>query len=171
MSIAGANPRFNSITVDGIAQNDNFGLNGGGYPTQRSPLPLDALEQVTVDVAPFNAKISGFSGGVVNAVLKSGTNELQGGVFFEKFSDDFAGNPVDEQGVESELAAFESTTRGVSLFGPILEDTLFYAFSYEEFESPQTLEYGPAGGGALLSTRATVEELAEVVGIAKAFTA
>ncbi len=167
MTIAGSNPRFNSITVDGIAQNDNFGLNGGGYPTQRSPLPLDALSQITVDVAPFNTKVSGFSGGHVNAVLKSGTNDFSGSVFVEKFSDDLAGNPVDENGVESELAEFSSTTKGASLFGPIIKDKLFFALSYEGYESPQTLEFGPDGSSALLKTNATVEEMNDVIRVAQ----
>ena len=83
MTIAGMNPKFNSITVDGISQNDDFGLNGGGYPTQRSPIPFDALDQVTVDVAPFDASKSGFSGALINSVFKSGTNEFTGSVFFE----------------------------------------------------------------------------------------
>ncbi|PTB87932.1 hypothetical protein C9927_04870, partial [Pseudidiomarina aestuarii] len=52
--VAGNNPKYNSITVDGIGQNDDFGLNGNGYPTQRSPISIDAIEQITVDVVPFN---------------------------------------------------------------------------------------------------------------------
>ncbi|MDG1752673.1 MAG: carboxypeptidase-like regulatory domain-containing protein, partial [Thalassotalea sp.] len=67
LSVAGTNPRFNSISVDGIGQNDDFGLNANGYPTTRSPISLDALEQVTIDVTPFNAKDSGFQGAKINA--------------------------------------------------------------------------------------------------------
>ena len=83
LSIGGQNTRFNSITVDGIGQNDDFGLNAGGYPTQRSPISLDAIAQVSIDNSPFSSRVGGFSGGLVNAVTKSGTNEFHGSVFYE----------------------------------------------------------------------------------------
>jgi hypothetical protein len=163
--IAGSNPRFNSITVDGIGQNDDFGLNSGGFPTQRSPLPLDSLDQITVDVAPFNAKVSGFSGGLVNAVFKSGTNELSGNVFYEFQSDSLAGTP-EFQGREFPIE-FEEEVFGASLGGAIIKDKLFFFASYESFDSPQTLEFGPAGSNAANTTDATLEEANEVARIAR----
>ena len=165
MTIAGSNPKYNSITVDGIGQNDDFGLNGGGYPTQRSPLPFDALEQVTVDVTPFDAKVSGFSGGLVNAVFKSGTNDLSGGVFWEKTSDSWAGTPT-TNGREVPVE-FEEKTYGMNLGGAFIEDTLFFFTSYEKYESPQTLEWGAAGSGAANETDATLEEYEAVRQIAQ----
>jgi hypothetical protein len=163
--IAGSNPRFNSITVDGISQNDDFGLNGGGYPTQRSPLPIDALDQVTVDVAPFNAKASGFSGGLVNAIFKSGTNDWTGSVFFETLSDSLAGSPRD--GRRDVPIEFEEETFGVSVGGPIIKDKLFVFASYEKYESPQTADWGAGGSGAANETDATVAEANEVISIAQ----
>lgn len=62
LSVAGTNPRFNSISVDGIAQNDDFGLNSNGYPTTRSPISLEAIDQISINTSPFNAKASGFQG-------------------------------------------------------------------------------------------------------------
>lgn len=166
IAIAGSNPKFNSITVDGISQNDDFGLNGGGYPTQRSPLPIDALDQVTVDVAPFNARVSGFSGGLVNAVFKSGTNEWTGSVFFEHLSDSTSGKPKNESGDKLDLQ-FEEESYGFSVGGPVLKDKLFIFASYEKFEAPQTLEWGPAGSGAPNETEATLAEVNEVIQIAQ----
>lgn len=162
--IAGSNPKFNSITVDGIGQNDDFGLNGGGYPTQRSPLPLDSLEQVTVDVAPFDAKVSGFSGGLVNAVFKSGTNEFHGNVFYERQSDSLAGTPKND-GEEFPLT-FSEDVFGGTLGGPIMQDKLFFFLSYEKYDSPQTPFYGPDGSGVANATIATLEEANEVIRIA-----
>ena len=79
LTIAGGNPRTNSITVDGIGQNDDFGLNYGGYPTQQPSISMDAIAQISVDVAPFSVPVkSGFAGGNINAVTKSGTNEFKG---------------------------------------------------------------------------------------------
>jgi hypothetical protein len=163
--IAGSNPKFNSITVDGISQNDDFGLNSGGYPTQRSPLPIDALDQVTVDVAPFNAKASGFSGGLVNAVFKSGTNEWTGSAFFERLSDATSGTPRDSR--TDVPIQFEEESYGASVGGPIIKDKLFIFASYEKFEAPQTAEFGAAGSGAPNETDATVAEANEVISIAQ----
>ena len=125
MTIAGSNPRTNSITIDGIPLNDDFGLNGNGYPTQRNPFPLDALDQVSVSVAPINAKSSGFTGGNVDAVFKSGTNELHGSVFYEKLSSDWAGTPKDSSGNDLELD-FEEKNYGASFGAPIIKDKLFF---------------------------------------------
>ena len=124
MTIAGSNPRTNSITVDGIPLNDDFGLNSGGYPTQRNPFPLDALDQVTVQVAPTNAKSSGFTGGNVDAVFKSGSNEVEGSVFFEKMTDSWAGTPtLDGEEVPLE---FDEENYGFSVGAPILQNKLFF---------------------------------------------
>ena len=78
---AGANPRFNSLTLDGVRMNDNFGLNRNGYPTERIPFSYDSIEQVAVELAPFDVQYGGFTACNINAVTKSGTNEIHGGVF------------------------------------------------------------------------------------------
>lgn len=145
LTIAGSNPRTNSITIDGIPLNDDFGLNNNGYPTQRNPFPLDALDQVTVSVAPSSAKSSGFTGGNVDAVFKSGTNEVHGKVFYEKMSDSWAGTPKNE-GKEIDID-FEEKNYGFSVGAPLIEDKLFIFGAYEKYKSPQVLEYGAGGSG------------------------
>jgi len=139
ITIAGSNPRFNSFTIDGISQNDDFGLNAGGYPTTRSPIPIDALEQVSIDYAPFDAKVSGFSGGLINAVFKSGTNEFHGNVFYEKLDSDW-GNTKQYNGADFEQD-FEEETWGFGVSGPIIKDKLFFSVFYESFEAPSTQEW------------------------------
>ena len=140
ISIAGSNPKFNSFTVDGISQDDDFGLNAGGYPTTRSPLPIDSLEQITIDIAPFDAKVSGFSGGLINAVFKSGSNEFHGNVFYEKLDSEWG----DTKQFDGEIfeQEFEEETWGFGVSGPIIEDKLFFSVFYENYESPRSLEYG-----------------------------
>ncbi|MCG9761711.1 MULTISPECIES: TonB-dependent receptor [Pseudoalteromonas] len=165
MTIAGSNPRTNSITVDGIPLNDDFGLNSGGYPTQRNPFPLDALDQVTVQVAPTNAKSSGFTGGNVDAVFKSGTNEITGSVFYEKMTDSWAGTPKNN-GKEVPLE-FEEENYGFSVGAPLIENKLFFFGAYEKYESPQSIEWGPAGSGiGANETKITQNDLAAVRKIA-----
>ena len=78
LEVAGVNNRYNTITVDGVRQSDDFGLNNNGYPTQRSPLSVDAIEAVSVLSAPFSVEYSFFRGSTINMVTKSGTNEFTG---------------------------------------------------------------------------------------------
>lgn len=91
LTIAGNNPRTNGLTVDGIGQNDDFGLNFGGYPTAQPPVALDAIEQISVDSSPFSAKRGNFGGGTINAVTKSGSNEFTFSGFYETSTPSLAG--------------------------------------------------------------------------------
>jgi len=72
---AGKNSRFNSLTVDGVRMNDSFGLNSNGYPTERMPFSFDAINQVAVEMAPFDVQYGGFSACNINAVTKSGRKD------------------------------------------------------------------------------------------------
>lgn len=159
LSFGGVNTRFNQLTVDGIRQNDDFGLNNNGYPTQRSPISLDAVQGVNISAAPFSVINNGFIGGAINAVTKSGGNTFSGSVFYEFTSDDYrgdnyetwdsrSGSPTRGQKANIPVVApFEETTWGASLGGPILRDRLFFFVSYEKFESQFALDDGPAGSG------------------------
>ena len=144
LSIAGNNPRYNSITVDGIGQNDDFGLNYGGYPSQRPPVSLDAVSQISVDTSPFTAKVGGFSGGLINVVTKSGTNELHGSLFYEGMDSSFAGDPEGEGDVE----LGDESTFGFTVGGPLMQDKAFFFVSYENFNSTLAKLYDVDGSGA-----------------------
>jgi len=167
MTIAGGDPRMNSITVDGIGQNDDFGLNYGGYPTEQPPVSLSAIEQISVDAAPFSVKKGDFSGGTINAVTKSGTNEFEGEFFYEHSSPDLKGDveqireirdeyddPVlDENGYrtyrQEDIEPNRTiSTLGLSFGGPIVKDSLFFFTSYEEWTNEIDLDYGFQGSGA-----------------------
>jgi len=165
LSVAGTNPRFNSITVDGIAQNDDFGLNANGYPTTRSPISLGAIDQVTIDTSPFNAKDSGFQGAKINAVTKSGTNDLSGSFFYETQNDGMAGTP-NNNGKEAPLE-FDETTFGATLGGAIIEDELFFFASYEFYDASSTVEWGPNDANVPNPADASLADVAEVQRIAR----
>ncbi|WP_438862906.1 TonB-dependent receptor [Neptunicella sp.] len=166
-SVAGSNPRFNSLNVDGVGLNDDFGLNGNGYPTQRSPISLDAIDQISIDTNPYDAKFGGFSGARINAVTKSGTNEFHGGVFYDKTSDSWAGDYDTNSSKDNEVKGVKSDTWGAHLGGPIIKDKLFFFANYESFEKPIISNYGPEGSGTPLTTDFTVEQLNQVAQIAK----
>jgi hypothetical protein len=170
ISVAGTNPRFNKITVDGISMNDDFGLNMTGYPTTRSPISLDAIEQIIVDTSPFKAKDSGFQGAKINAVTKSGTNEVKGSFFYEFQNDSLAGKaPMASGGIlngKKESLDFDEKTFGATLGGAIVEDELFYFVSYEKFDG-ETSGWGPSGAeGFTNTTSATLEQYNELKRIA-----
>ncbi len=65
------------VTVDGAAFNNAFGI-GGNLPGNGSPISLDALDQVSVSSSPYDVRLSGFTGGAISAVTKSGTNQFKG---------------------------------------------------------------------------------------------
>jgi hypothetical protein len=146
LTIAGANSRFNSLTIDGVALNDRFGLNANGYPTQGSPISYDAIESLSVQTAPFDVEYNGFTGGTINAVTKSGTNELHGSVGYYKTSDSLIG---DENGNDKFDFTFKEETFVGTLGGALIKDKLFFFVAYDKYEEVAPLRNGPAGSGAL----------------------
>ena len=95
ISIGGAHPRSNDIKVDGVSFNDDFGLNDNGYPSQRSPINLDSIEQMSVKVAPASVEYSNFRGGIIEFVTKGGTNEFEGSVGYYDRGDQFYGDKIE----------------------------------------------------------------------------
>ena len=169
LSVGGANNRFNSLTVDGIRQDDDFGLNGNGYPTQRSPISLDAVEQVSVSPAPFNVEFNKFTGGQINVVTKSGTNEFSGTAFYQFRNDSLAGDKsvdVDGNPIDVDLGEFDNKFYGATLGGPIIKDKLFFFAGYEKFEGSTPNTIGAEGSGFASEvqgvTQADVERIDQI---------
>lgn len=130
LSAQGQNFRFNSFLIDGVQANDTFGLNSNGFSTLGSPIPLDALEALTVEVSPIDGRRSGFTGALLNGVTKSGTNKFKGSIYYEFTNEDMrAKHP--ETGVKD---TFEEKTFGVTFGGPIIPNRLFFFLSYEDFK-------------------------------------
>lgn len=150
VNCVGKHPRFNSISLDGISQNDRFGLNSNGYSTATGmPFPFEGISQVAVELAPFDVTYGGFTACNINAVTKSGNNEWTGSAFFEYNNQDWRGDSLKVDGVEREYSTVDYTEekRGFSLGGPILADRLFVYGAYEETEEPEFISQGFAGSG------------------------
>jgi hypothetical protein len=128
ISIAGQNNRFNRFTVDGVAFGDPFGLEAGGLVSARGPVPLDAIGEFSVEVAPVDIQQGFFQGGALNAQLKSGTNSFSGLAGFYYGDDSLRGNTA--RGV-TRTGAYESKIYTAQLAGPIIKDKLFFAVTYE----------------------------------------
>ena len=139
----GTNERFNSLTVDGIRQNDDFGLNNNGFPTQRLPFPFDVVEQLVVEIAPVDVEYGGFTGCNINAVSKSGSNELHGRLFVD-FNPSWAHGKTLE-GTPANVPDSGEKSYGAVITGPIWKDRLFFTAAYEKFKGEDTHNTGPAG--------------------------
>ena len=159
ISIGGMNNRYNAIYIDGAVNNDVFGLaasgtNGG--QTGVSPISLDAIEQLTVSVAPFDVRQSGFAGGSINAVTRSGTNEFEGSVYYFLRNENLAGKTPFEDSQEGEidrqkLGEFTARTYGVRVGGPIIKNKAFFFVNaeFQRDETPQPFELSNYRGDIL----------------------
>ncbi len=160
ISIAGSNPRTNRITIDGAQAQDDFGLNTGGTPTRRGPISLDAVEQFTVDAVPIDVENGDFSGGALDVVLKSGGNDFHGTLFTNYLNDGMVGRKIRGASVKSPIT---QQNYGAFLSGPIWQDRLFFAASYERYESSDVIATGPTGSGFANSVRGIDQALIDRV--------
>ena len=161
----GKNSRFNSLTVDGVRMNDSFGLNSNGYPTERMPFSYDAINQVAVELAPFDARYGGFTACNINAVTKSGSNKFFGGVFYDYTDNDLRADSL--EGDDISTGDYDETRWGVNLGGPIIKDRLFFFAAYEKLEGANLFDRGPIGSGAVNEVNITRAELDEIAQIAR----
>jgi len=156
----GGNPRFNSLTVDGVRMNDSFGLNENGYPTTRIPFSYDSIDQVSVELAPFDVKYGGFTSCNINAVTKSGTNEVHGSVFVDYSNDSMKGDSI--EGEHQENGDYDEKRYGFNIGLPLLEDTLFLFASYEKLDGVQLFEYSPMGGSDPQVTQSDIDRINQI---------
>lgn len=149
LNCGGQHPRFNSITLDGVSYNDRFGLNDNGYSTATGmPFPYDGIQQVAVELAPFDVTYGGFSACNINAVTRSGGNEWHGNAFYEYTSDSLRGDSLGElPGRDLSSPSYTQDKKGFSLSGPIMKDKLFFFVAYEDSERPRFLARGYNGSG------------------------
>lgn len=161
----GKNPRFNSLTVDGVRLNDSFGLNANGYPTERIPFSYDAIQQVSVELAPFDVEYGGFSACSINSVTKSGSNEFTGGFFYDYSSDSLRGDSLEGDRIVS--GDFTEERYGFHIGGPIIQDTLFFFAALEKLDGANLFDRGPIGSGAVNEIDVTQAELDEIAQIAR----
>jgi hypothetical protein len=129
-SFAGADNRLNNITVDGSYFNNSFGL--GVQPGDRTgvaPISLDAIDQIQVNIAPYDVRQGLFTGATVNTVTRSGTNDFQGSIYSFFRNNNMVGRKAKD--LEFNPGEFNYDQYGVRLGGPILKDKLFFFSSYE----------------------------------------
>jgi outer membrane receptor protein involved in Fe transport len=147
LSFAGQDNRLNNITVDGSYFNNSFGLQGApGERTGVAPISLEAIEQIQVNVAPFDVRQGNFVGAGVNTVTRSGTNRVSASVYHRFRNEEFVG--TEAKGLAFNPGEFSFRNTGVWGGGPILKNKLFAFGTYEDEEDsrPITTFRANAGG-------------------------
>lgn len=154
LSVAGMNNRYNAIFFDGAVNNDVFGLaNSGtnGGQAGITPISPDAIEQISVVLAPYDVTYGGFAGASINAVTRSGTNTFEGSVYGFYKDENFAGKtPGQDLAVREKLAPFSSYTTGFRLGGPLVKNKLFFFANFEiqRDEEPKPFDFSTYQGTA-----------------------
>ncbi len=129
-SFGGMDNRYNNTTIDGSYFNNSFGLQGQpGDRTGVAPISIDAVEQVQVNIAPYDVRQGNFVGAGINTITKSGTNDLSGSVYYLFRHQGLVGQEAGA--VEYKPSTFKYNQIGLRLGGPIIEDKLFFFGSFE----------------------------------------
>jgi len=146
-NFGGRDARYNNITLDGANLNNNFGLStdplpGGG----NNPVSLDAIEEVSVSLAPYDVRLGNFTGANIAAITKSGTNTIKGTVYYYFQNDKLRGSDIGNNKVNN--PKFESKIYGGSIGGPIIKNKLFYFVNgeYEQKPPASSVTWSPKGG-------------------------
>ncbi len=147
MSFAGQDSRMNNVTVDGAYFNNSFGLrNTPGDTSGVAPISLDAIEQIQVNIAPYDVRQGNFVGASVNTVTRSGGNRFQGSLYRAFRNESMVGTKAKGLSVNPGKFTFGNTGGWVS--GPIVKNRLFFFFNVEDesLTTPGTTYTANSGG-------------------------
>lgn len=162
-SFAGTNFRYNNLTIDGAINNDAFGfsnsaggVSGGGQAgsagsgTRTNPYSLDVIQEVQVQLAPYDVKLGNFTGGSINAVTKSGTNDFHGSIYGYGRNQSLVGKSVD--GKKTKIGSdFQDYQYGATLSGPIVKNKAFFIINYEQTRRQEPSFYNVGDPGAAMT--------------------
>ena len=146
ISFAGSNNRYNSFQIDGTVSNDVFGLSSdgtNGAQTGANPISLETIQEIQVVVSPFDVTQSGFTGGGINAVTKSGTNKFTGTAYAYYTDENLYGKYSQVKEKDEKLENEMTRTLGVNLGGAIVKDKLFFFVSAENTKKEWPNNYFP----------------------------
>lgn len=163
ISFAGQNNRFNNFSIDGTVNNDVFGLSASGTnggQTGVQPISLDAIEAIQVVIAPFDVRQSGFTGGGINAITRSGSNRFTGSAYYFGNNEGLVGKSPDD--ARTRLPDFTDYQMGLRIGGPIIRDKLFFFVNGEKTKRVAPLLFEPGSSGSNI----TVEEANRVLSVA-----
>jgi hypothetical protein len=163
-SFGGRDARYNNITLDGANLNNNFGLSTDPLPgAGNNPVSLDAIEEISVSLAPYDVRQGNFTGGNIAAITKSGTNTYHGTVYTYWQNQGLVGDKVGN--VKANNPDFKSTIYGASAGGPIIKNKIFFFINGEIEKKPPAagITWTPTGGsGSGNTSSVTVADLQAV---------
>jgi hypothetical protein len=162
-SFAGSSFRYNNLTIDGAINNDAFGFSnsaggtsGGGQSgaagsgTRTNPYSLDVIQEVQVQLAPYDVKLGNFTGGSVNAVTKSGTNDFHGSVYSYGRNQSLFGKSVD--GLKTSIGSvFHDNQKGATISGALVKNKAFFIINYETTDRQEPTSYNIGDPGAAIT--------------------
>ena len=163
LSFAGGMPRLVGFIIDGISANDSYGLsNNATYPTNRMPLSMDIIDQVSVKIANFDAELGEASSGNIVLTTKAGTNDFHGSFTVESSQtsgDEPFGKKENNPDPDTELFS-------ITLNGPIIKDKLFFSFGYEKYEASDPVQMQAFQSGLVSKTEAdaVIQAAKDVIG-------
>jgi Carboxypeptidase regulatory-like domain len=158
-SVAGRSQRYNSFQIDGAVNNDLFGLAaGGGSPGGNAgtqPIAFDAIQEIQLVVSPYDIRQSGFSGGGINAITKSGTNALHGSAFLYGRNQKWVGKGI----TNTAISTFRDKQGGGSLGGKVVQNKVFFfgTLDYGRKATPAGVSVGGTGVQFLPGNEALVD--------------
>ena len=149
-SFAGRDGRYNNTSIDGANLNNNFGLSSDPLPGGgASPISIDAIEEISVNIAPYDVRQSGFTGAGINAITKSGTNTLKGSIYSLYRDQDYNGRNVGSVKLPDPVKSSNKIFGG-TLGGALIKNKLFFFVSYESEErSAPGITFSPRGGSGI----------------------
>jgi outer membrane receptor for ferrienterochelin and colicin len=162
VSLAGQNNRYNSFYIDGAVNNDVFGLSASGTNGGQAgiaPISIDAIDQFQVVLAPYDAALGNFTGGGINAITRSGTNNLSGSVYYFFRNEELSGKtPGVAKSTATKLSDFSNSTIGFRLGGAIIKNKLFFFINGEvqRDKRPQPFDFSTYTGA---SNQASIDNL------------
>jgi hypothetical protein len=155
-SFGGQDSRLNNFTIDGSVFNNGFGLGTdaqAGGRTNSTAISLDAIEELQVNVAPFDVRQSGFVGAGVNAITKSGTNEFKGTAYYNiRNNDTTYFNGTVAKGKRVSVNKFDESLVGATIGGPIIKNKLFFFLSGEMQRKAEPATAFVADGSSSIGT-------------------
>ncbi|MFI3259464.1 MAG: TonB-dependent receptor [Rikenellaceae bacterium] len=178
ISFAGTSNRYNSFQIDGAVSNDMFGLSDSGTnggQTGSNGISLDAIEEIQVVLAPFDVRQSGFTGGGINAITKSGTNTFKASAYMYYNNENFTGTTAGEvaEGESREKIAEKTTqTYGFTAGGAFIKDKLFGFVSVEKSKNTEPIDYYPSVSSSYLSAstaQSIIDRYYEATGITESY--
>jgi hypothetical protein len=163
-SFAGTNNRYNQFAIDGLVNNDVFGLTSSGTnggQTGIEPISLDAIEEFQINIAPYDVRQGGFTGGGINAITKSGTNKFTGSAYFYGNNQSLVGKNEPISDTVKPVAEYKDYQVGFTAGGPIVKNKLFFFINGEMTRSVTPISAVPGTSGSAI----TLDEINRVLAV------